>query len=133
QLIASTPEWRGSAPGAITFRVRGNRLVVTTEHARSDHQDLVALLLDALDAASRHASDGSSSLQVHMLATALRLLSGHVADRTGSSDRVVHFASAGIRARTGLAVTIEDHPAWEVRVPEVVALVLIQLAVNAER
>jgi len=131
-LVASTPEWTGSAPGAVTLRVRGHRLVVGTERASSDREDLVALLLDSLDSASRHALDGSS-LQVRMLATALRLLAGRVVDGAGSSDHVVHFASAGVRARTGLEVTIEDHAAWEVRAPEVAALVLVQLAVNAER
>jgi len=131
-LVASTPEWTGSAPGAVTLRVRGHRLVVGTERASSDREDLVALLLDSLDAASRRALDGSS-LQVRMLATALRLLAGRVVDGAGSSDHVVHFASAGVRARTALEVTIEDHAAWEVRAPEVAALVLVQLAVNAER
>jgi len=79
-LVASTPEWTGSAPGAVTLRVRGHRLVVGTERASSDREDLVALLLDSLDAASRHALDGSS-LQVRMLATALRLLAGRVVER----------------------------------------------------
>ncbi len=132
QLIARTPEWRGTSPGSLTYRVRGNRLVTAGAGTDAGCDAILMRLLDALDAASLQLT-GTQSLQVRMLATALRVVAGRVPEGAGRSDQVVHFARAGIRARTALDVTIEDHDPWELQCPEVAALVLVQLAVNAER
>jgi len=132
ELIARTPEWRGRGPGTFTYVARGNRLLVTTAPPNAACDDVLAALLTTLDDASRHAA-GVRALQVQMLAAGLRVAAGHVLESTGSSDMVVHYASAGIRARTGLRVRIEDGAREELDAPEVAALVLVQLAVNAER
>jgi len=130
-VLAATPEWSGAGTASATYRVRSRRLVVAAPQQAAGCDRLVDALLDALREASLQAG-GVTALQVRMLETSLRALVGRVADTEGGSDRAVHYASAGIAARTGLAVRIEDHAAWTLRAPEMAALALVQLAVNAE-
>jgi hypothetical protein len=132
EVVTQTPEWRGAAPGTSTYRVRGNRLLVNSAAVTPGCEAILGRLLDELDAAA-FALGAVQSLQVRMLAASLRLIAGRLDDDTGTSDHVVHFARAGIRARTALEVLIDDSAAWMVGAAEAAALVLVQLAVNAER
>ena len=68
-----------------------------------------------------------------MLACSLRLVAGREAGRWGTTDEVLDLARAGITARTGLTVDVMTGAVRPVLAPEVAALVLVQLAVNAER
>ena len=68
-----------------------------------------------------------------MLTTSLRLVAGRRVHTSGTSHDVIDLAAAGITARTGLKVRIDGRPAFPVHAPEVAALALVQLAVNAER
>ena len=63
----------------------------------------------------------------------LRLVAGRDPGGWGSTDDVIDHARAGITARTGLTVEASAGPARPVMGPEIAALVLVQLAVNAER
>jgi hypothetical protein len=132
ELVARTPEWPGAGPGTTTFRVRGKRLLVAGAPASGSSDVLLSRLLATLDDAAAGLPD-RRALQVRMLATSLRLIAGRDLGGPGRADQVVHFARAGIESRTALRVEVEDHDASHVMSAEAVALVLVQLAVNAER
>src|ERR1019366_9115174 len=70
---------------------------------------------------------------VTMLAASLRLVAGRRVTTVGTSHDVIDLAVAGIGARTALEVHVDGRPAFPVRAPEVAALALVQLAVNAAR
>jgi hypothetical protein len=131
-VIAKTPEWIGLNPGAVTYRVRQNRLVIATGEANPACETVLNRLLDAIDETER-VVQGSQSMQVRMLATSLRLLAGRQIVTQGTSHDVIDYARAGIAARTSLDVHVEGLPAYPVQAPEVAALILVQFAANAER
>jgi hypothetical protein len=131
-VIARTPEWDGSGPGAVSYPVRSVRLVVRTQPASSHCDALLSRLLDSIDAAGL-ALSGTQAQRVRMLAGSLRLVAGREPGGWGTTDDVIDLARAGITARTGLTVEAVAGPARPVLGPEVAALVLVQLAVNAER
>jgi hypothetical protein len=131
-VIARTPEWDGPGPGAVSYPVRSVRLVVRTQPASPLCDQLLTLLLDSIDDASRLLS-GSQAQRVRMLGSSLRLVAGRDPGGWGNTDDVVENARAGITARTGLSVDVTAGPARPVLSPEVAALVLVQFAVNAER
>ena len=133
-VIASTPEWRGDGVGSASYPVRRNRLVVCVEPAAPACAALLDRLLEELDAAAAEATPPRSQ-QVHMLASSLRLVAGRCvadADVMRSLD-VLALARTGIEARTGLSVSVARGPDFAVRGGDAAALVLVQLAVNAER
>ncbi len=131
-VVARTPEWDGHGPGAVSYPVRSLRLVVRTQPASSQCDEVLSRLLSSIDSAAL-ALDGPQALRVRMLGASLRLVAGRDADGWGTTDDVVALAEAGITARTALAVTSVAGPPRPVLGPEVAALVLVQLAVNAER
>jgi hypothetical protein len=131
-IIAQTPEWVGSLPGAVSYPVRHNRLVIATGETNPACEAVLSRLLDAIDDTENVVS-GSQAMQVRMLATSLRLLAGRKISTQGSSHDVIDYARAGIAARTSLEVQVEGKPAYPVQAPEVAALVLVQFAANAER
>jgi hypothetical protein len=131
-VIARTPEWDGAGPGAVAYPVRTMRLVVRTAPASRLCDELLGLLLDSIDGVGA----GHHAVQAHrirMLAGSLRLVAGRDAGGWGTTDEVIEMAHAGITARTGLAVEAMTGVVRPVLAPEVAALVLVQLAVNAER
>ncbi len=130
--IAATPEWRGAGPGTVLYRLRASRLAVAASAADPASAALLDRLLTAISCASE-ALHGARRLRIAMLAASLRLLAGREVTTRGSSHDVMDMARAGITARTGLEVCVEGRPAFPVDAPEVVALCLVQLAVNAER
>ena len=132
EVIARTPEWDGAGLGAVAYPVRSTRLVVSTLPASPDCDALLSRLLDAID---RAAADlhGTQAQRVRMLAGSLRLVAGREAVGHGTTGDVLDLARAGITARTALTVEAGPGSSGTVPAPEVVALVLVQLAVNAER
>jgi hypothetical protein len=131
-VIACTPEWDGAGPGAVSYPVRSVRLVVRTQPASAQCDELLSRLLDSIDAAAL-ALSGTQAQRVRMLGGSLRLVAGREPGGWGTTDDVMELARAGITARTGLAVEDIAGPARPVLGPEAAALVLVQLAVNAER
>jgi hypothetical protein len=131
-VVARTPEWDGPGPGAVAYPVRTMRLVVRTRPASQLCDALLSRLLDAIDDAAVSLDDAHAR-RVRVLACSLRLVAGREAGGWGSTDEVLDLARAGITARTGLAVDVMTGTVRPVLAPEVAALVLVQLAVNAER
>jgi hypothetical protein len=131
-VVARTPEWDGPGPGAVSYPVRSVRLVVRTEPASAQCDELLGRLLDAIDSAAL-ALTGTQAQRVRMLAGSLRLVAGREPGGWGTTDDVIDLARAGITARTGLRVEVAAGAARPVLGPEIAALVLVQLAVNAER
>ena len=130
-VIAHTPEWPGSGLGCIAYPVRGKRVVVATRGGDQTCHDLLDELLATLHAACT-AATGAHGLRLRMVTASLGLLAGADPTGAGSTTDVVKLARAGIAARTSLRVDADPTGAQPVLAPEVVALVLVQLAVNAE-
>ncbi|MGD1052427.1 MAG: hypothetical protein ABR950_01225, partial [Candidatus Dormibacteria bacterium] len=76
---------------------------------------------------------GTQRSRIAMLSASLRVVAGRQVTTLGTSHDVIDLAVAGIGARTALKVRVDGRPAFPVRAPEVAALTLVQLAVNAER
>lgn len=136
EVVASTPEWRGDGPGSASYPVRRSRLVVSVEPAAPACAALLDRLLGELDSAAAGAP-APRSLEIRMLAASLRLVAGRAVDDGAALPvgQVLALARAGIEARTELRhniVRIDTGDAM-VRGGEAAALVLVQLAVNAER
>lgn len=137
EVVAHTPEWHGDGPGSASYPVRRSRLVVCVEPAAPRCAALLGRLLDELDAAALEALT-PHSLQLRMLAASLRVVAGRSVHEHDvlSVGEVLQLAQAGIEARTGLRHRItgyERGSAVAVRGGAAAALVLVQLAVNAER
>lgn len=133
EVVACTPEWRGAGPGSATYPVRRNHLVVCVDAAAPRCTALLERLLDELDIAA-DAVGPPWSLRLRMLAASLRLVAGRSTEREGGTSRdAMDLALAGITARTALRVAIEAGEPFHVPAPEAAALILVQLAVNAER
>jgi hypothetical protein len=132
EVIAATPEWGGAGPGTVIFALRQTCLAVAVVPA----DPAAAVLLDGLLAAMEATADvleSTQRLRITMLAASLRLVAGRQVTTVGTSHDVIDLAVAGISARTALEVHVDGRPAFPVRAPEVAALALVQLAVNAER
>jgi hypothetical protein len=132
EVVARTPEWDGPGPGAVAYPVRNMRLVVRTRPASALCDAVLSRLLDAIDAAIE-GLDETHARRVRILASSLRLVAGREAGGWGTTDDVIDLARAGITARTGLTVDVTTGAVRPVLAPEVAALVLVQLSVNAER
>ncbi|MGA3185280.1 MAG: hypothetical protein ABSE52_11875 [Candidatus Dormibacteria bacterium] len=132
EVIAATPEWGGAGPGTVIFALRHTRLAVAVVPADPAAAVLLDGLLAAMDATAG-LLEGAQRLRITMLAASLRLVAGRQVTTVGTSHDVIDLAVAGIGARTALAVHVDGRPAFPVRAPQVAALVLVQLAVNAER
>jgi hypothetical protein len=132
-VIAHTPEWRGAAPASIEYPVRGKRLLIATRDADQKCSDLLDELLFTLHEACS-AATGAFALRLRMITASIGLLAGSGPPGAGTTNDVVELARAGIAARTSLHVDVDIDGAGTrpVIAPEVVALVLVQLAVNAE-
>ncbi|HYA00101.1 MAG TPA: hypothetical protein VEK76_07080 [Candidatus Binatia bacterium] len=130
--IAATPDWQGGGAGTVLFGLRAMRLAVATAPPDPAAAAVLDLLLAELSAtaASLH---GPQRLQVGMLAASLHLVAGRRVSTSGTSHHVIDMAAAGISARTALRLRVDGRPSFPVQAPEVAALCLVQLAVNAER
>jgi hypothetical protein len=132
ELLAHTPEWSNAGPGAVAFPVRGRRLVVSTDATHPMCAPVVARLLEEIDGIAR-LLPRRQSLRASMLADSLRIVAGRGVATSGSSADVLEHGCAGIASRTALSVRIDRCDDFAVLAPAVAALVLVQLAVNAER
>ena len=130
-LLAQTEEWTGGGPGAVTYPVRGSRLVVSTDPAHPECGPMVTRLLDEV-AAVAAAVPRVQSLRVGMLADSLRIVAGRHTTASGTAADVLEHACAGIASRAALRVGIDGCDDASVAAPSVAALVLVQLAANAE-
>jgi hypothetical protein len=132
EVVTRTPEWDGAGPGAVSYPVRNMRLVVRTRPASPHCDEVLQRLLGAIDG-SIGSLEPIQAKRVRMLAGSLRLVAGCEPGGWGTTDEVVDLAQAGITARTALVVETLTGAVRPVLAPEVAALVLVQLAVNAER
>ena len=132
EVVARTPEWDGLGPGAVSYPVRNMRLVVRTRPASPQCDEVLDRLLDAIDGAVG-GLESTQAKRVRMLGSSLRLLAGREPGGWGTTDEVLDLARAGITARTALGVEVFTGAVRPVLAPEVAALVVVQLAVNAER
>jgi hypothetical protein len=137
-VVAATPEWPGWAPGAVTFHAGHGYMAVGGDEASGADRGLVLdRLLDELDATVA-ALAGDDARRARLLAAGLRLVAGTPPDEreTGTGGEVLAMAAAGIAARVGapFSVSVGDGAAaGAVPCPAVVALALVQLAVNVAR
>lgn len=131
-LVARTPEWHEAGPGAISHPVRHARLVVAGEATHPICAPLTQRLLDEIDRVTSLVPR-IQALRTRMLADSLRVVAGRdVSDRGRSAD-VLEHACAGIASRTALGVAVDACADFPVTAASAAALVLVQLAVNAER
>lgn len=131
EILAQTAGWRGAGPGTVTYPVRSSRLLVNTGAAHPACAALVSRLLDEVDAMAA-AVPRVQAMRVRMLADSLRVVAGRSVTTAGRSADVVEHACAGIASRTALRVEVGTVADFAVSAPPVAALVLVQLAVNAE-
>ncbi len=131
-IIAATPEWEGALPGAVAYQVRRNQLIIATARPQPECEVVLAKLLDAIDNTASQVSP-IQARRVIMLGASLRIIAGRMLHTSGSSIDTLEYARAGISARTGLQVTTEKDPPFNLACPEIAALVLVQFASNAER
>jgi hypothetical protein len=132
EVVARTPEWHEAAPGVVAYRVRRNRLVVSSDETHPMCAPVLDRLLAEIDITAA-ALPRRQALRVTMLAASLRIVAGrHISD-AGTSADVLEHACAGIASRTALRVGIEEDGRFAVLAPAVAALVLVQFASNAER
>ncbi len=131
-LIAGTPEWRGAAAGAVSYRVRSATLLVSSDDAAPACAELLGRLLGDIEHMAQTLPH-RQALRARMLAASLRVVAGRASGAVGTSSEVLEHACAGIAARTGLAVSVEDGESFSAIDPAVAALVLVQFASNAER
>ena len=131
-VVAHTPEWEQGGPGAVTYRVRNTRLVVATGDTDPVCAQVVGRLLAEIDTMSRSLPH-RQRLRVSMLAASLAVVAGRDILAEGCAADVVEYACAGIAARTALDVRLLGVADRTVTAPAVAALVLVQLAANAER
>ncbi len=135
EVVAATPEWRGAAPGGISFSTGAGFLVVAP--AEETPPELEALM-EALLAAIRDALpalDGRTRLGAAVLLAGLELVSGRplAAGDSGTSTDVLAHAEAAIAARAP-SLRVRTQPEAEPRTvpaPATIALALVQLAANA--
>jgi hypothetical protein len=132
EVVVATPEWTGGGPGTVVYALRGTRLAVVTADADPSLAGLLDRLLGTMGSMAA-ALGGVQHLRVAMLAASLSVVAGRRVSTVGTSHDVIDLAVAGITARTALEVRVEGRPVFRVRAPEVAALALVQLAVNAER
>ena len=135
QVVVATPEWRGSTPGCVTYYAgHGHLAVGPSQPPDPDLQVVLEELLAELDRTAARLERADAG-RVRVLTGGLRLVAGEPlsdADR-GSSTETLELASLAIEARVNppLRVLVADHdPPLDVPAPAVVALALVQFAVN---
>jgi hypothetical protein len=135
EVIARTPEWRGAAPGTLSYHAGEARLLVGAgEAARPEQDALTRRLLAELRAAGAELTPEPARC-VAVLATSLELVAGHApaAAGQGTTGEVLELASAAIRARLpNSALGVDGGPVdQEAPAPAQIALALVQFAANA--
>jgi hypothetical protein len=135
QPVAATPEWRGVAPGGVSFSTGAGFLVVApAEDTAPELEALMEALLGAIRDALP-ALDGRTRLGAAVLLAGLELVSGRplaAGDRGTTTDVLAH-AEAALAARTP-SLRVQMRPEAEPRTvpaPATIALALVQLAANA--
>lgn len=135
RVVVTTPEWRGATPGCVTYYAgHGHLAVGPSQPPDPDLQVVLEEFLAELDRTAERLEPADAG-RVRVLTGGLRLVAGEPlseADR-GSSTETLELASLAIEARVNppLNVFVADHdPPLDVPAPAVVALALVQFAVN---
>jgi hypothetical protein len=135
QVIASTPEWRGTQPGTLAYHAGPARLLISPdEPAHAEQSALMRRLLDEMAAAVRSVPP-AQALQATVLTSALELVAGWPRESVGTTGQVLELAEAAVRARVPEAriqVAADPMP-QEVPAPAQAALAMVQFATNAAR
>jgi hypothetical protein len=135
ELVAATPSWRGLVPGSVVYYAGHGYLAVGAEEAADpDLRTGLTQLLGELEVMVGGLS-GPAAVRSRLLASGLRLVAGEPVseDDRGTSADVLEMAGVGVAARVSPPLAIEalDHrPARAVPAPAVIALALVQFAVN---
>ncbi len=64
-VIARTPEWDGPGPGAVSYPVRSVRLVVRTQPASPQCDELLSRLLDSIELGGPRAQRRPGTARTH--------------------------------------------------------------------
>lgn len=135
--LAHTPEWRELAPEAISYPILKDRLIVnpmTPSHVQPGAVEAMRRLLEELAKSAAAAPSGSPQrARLRMLEVSLRAVIGRTCETNGDIHDLVISVRAGAEARTG------GIPSFDVKIPEshhcsapeAIALVLVQMIVNA--
>lgn len=134
-VIACTPEWRGAAPGTLSYHAGEARLLVGAgETARPEQEAVTRRLLAELRAAGADLPPEPARC-VAVLASSLELVAGGSPEAAGrgTTGEVLALAGAAIRARVPeTSLAIEDGAAeQDAPAPAQIALALVQFAANA--
>ena len=136
QPVAQTPEWRGAAPGSLTYHTGQAQLVIgPTEEAPAGQQAVMARLLRELNGAVG-AMGADQAPRASVLTASLELVAGAPIELTrmqGDTSQVLELARAAIAGRISdvrLEIAPEAAP-QPVPAPAQIALAVVQLAVNA--
>jgi hypothetical protein len=133
-IIAHSPEWRGRAPGTVSFNTGYAHLLVTVEATPVQLDVLMSRLLLELDATT--GGTAVDQLRRTLIAAGLRLVAGQPVDEADRAPaaHVLALAHAGITGRApDVAVEALPPPRIVVPAPAAIALALVQFAVNAHR
>ena len=135
KILASTPEWKGEADEAISYPIRDMRLIVNPmDPSAADPSAKVAMdtMITQLEDTANQ-SDPATKSRLRMLAVSLRAVMGRDCTTNGVITDLVNAVNAGIDARLGARPQIKllCPPTERCQAPEALALLLIQMVVNA--
>ncbi len=132
-VVAATPEWRGSGPGSTTYRVGAIRLVVAGDDSDADLVAVTAQLVAELRAVAATEGEPQRARRLAMLAAGIGLVAGCAEPRPGSTTEVLAFLDAAVAAVSTAPVTVTAHHPGSVPDAAMTALALKQIVVNARR
>jgi hypothetical protein len=134
-VVATTPEWEHAAPGSRVYHAGHGHLVVAPrgERPRPELDEVLTMLLATLSEA-RAAMQPQPALRAAVLAIGLGLVAGRpLAAEPGDSAQAMEMTSAvlAVRADHLEVERCPGEPVMPAPAPAVIALALVQLAVNA--
>ncbi|HZU16330.1 MAG TPA: hypothetical protein VFD01_07020 [Candidatus Dormibacteraeota bacterium] len=131
EVVAATPEWRGPAPGTVSYHAGYGHLLVSPDLPAPELDVLMGRLLEELAAVA--AGGGEAGRRTEVVRAGLALVAGRPLRGRGTAETVAELARAAVRARTqGLELEVHTPlPAVAVPAPGAIALAVVQLAVNA--
>jgi hypothetical protein len=133
-VVASTPEWRGAAPGSACYDAGQFRLLVGHDISAWPEQEVVVSRLVAELRAATAAMPREQAVCAAVLSSGLELVAGWPPrpEAAGTAPEVLERAAIAIRARVpGVEVRVAEAPDQPVPAPDQVALALLQYAANA--
>ena len=136
KVLNHTPEWSGAAQEALSYPLRDQRLVVNPMRpASTNFAAALALkeLLVALEAGDPQQNNPDVNARMKMLAISLRAVVGRDCSTGGTINDLLVCLRAGTLARLDATpqIDVQIPPDTFCEAPEALALVLIQMLVNA--